>query len=446
MRAADLRRDLAIRVNSRVFYGWVMLGVGITGTFASGPANPYVFSVFIEPMSAELGLSRTSMSSAFAFATIVQVFWLAYVGRVIDRFGVAVVLGALGFALGIGAMSFSVVAGPLTLFLVLTAMRLVGHGALELCSVNLVSQWFYRKRGFALSLCASGYSLGYAVFPPFTLWLIEQVGWRQSWVWLGLCCWGLLIVPALLLVHSRPERLGLHPDGVAPPADEPKPPPAAPPESSDDETLAGALHTRAFWIFAVVMASFSVVATSMIFHQVPFLQAQGLSAARAAGNFSITALVMVCTFPLMGWLLDRFSARVMLFIGALLQLAAIGALLLSQTSAMAALYGALLGLASTSTMASGFYVWPTYFGRRHLSAIHGSARTIGIFGAALGPLLVDLAAGWFGGYAEAFLLLCVLPVGVAVLVWLAPPARRVLQSAAVSSSSTRGGSPPMTTR
>ena len=429
MRTPDFRRALALRINSRIFYGWVMVGVGLTATFASAPANPYVLGVFIQPMSEELGLSRTSVSSAFAAATVLQVFALGYVGALIDRFGVAVMLGALGFIMGLGAMSFYVADGPWGLFLALTALRLTGHGAVELIGVNLVSHWFYLKRGFALGLSALGHSFSFAVFPPFTLWLIGQVGWRQSWVWLGVCIWVLLIAPAVFLVHSRPERLGLHPDGVEPPVDAPKPLIGRTPASETDKTLAEALHTRVFWILALLMASFSVFATAVIFNQVPFLQSQGLSAARAAGNFAITALVTGCTFPLMGWVLDRFSARLMLCLGAILQLASVVALVLSHTPAVATLYGVLFGLASSTTMASAFYVWPAYFGRTHLGAIHGSARTIGIVGAAAGPLLVDLAARWFGSYSQALLLLCVLPVCAAIAVWLVPPARRVRQVA-----------------
>ena len=59
------------------------------------------------------------------------------------------------------------------------------------------------------------------------------------------------------------------------------------------------------------MASFSLLSTALIFYQVPYLELQGLSAARAASNFSITAVAMAIAFPVMGWLLDRLSTRLM---------------------------------------------------------------------------------------------------------------------------------------
>jgi MFS family permease len=124
---------------------------------------------------------------------------------------------------------------------------------------------------------------------------------------------------------------------------------------------------------------------------------------------SITAMVMGCAFPAMGWLLDRFSVRLILCFGAILQVASVFALVLAQTSAGAALYGVLFGLAGGTTMACTYYVWPTYFGRRHMGAIHGSARTVSIVGAAAGPLLVDLMAECIGSYSQAIMVLCVLP-------------------------------------
>ena len=69
-----------------------MLGIGALAYFASGPAQSHIFSVFITPISEDLGLTRASVSSAYALATLVAAFGLPYVGRLIDRFGVRRVL------------------------------------------------------------------------------------------------------------------------------------------------------------------------------------------------------------------------------------------------------------------------------------------------------------------------------------------------------------------
>lgn len=68
------RDALARRIGQRFFYGWIMLGAGALGYFASGPAQSHIFSVFITPITEDLAISRTSVSSAYALATLAAAF------------------------------------------------------------------------------------------------------------------------------------------------------------------------------------------------------------------------------------------------------------------------------------------------------------------------------------------------------------------------------------
>ena len=58
----------------------------------------------------------------------------------------------------------------------------------------MVSQWFDRRRGFAMGLMVLGFPISMAVHPPLCQWLIDLVGWRQTRIWLGpppgSCCCG----------------------------------------------------------------------------------------------------------------------------------------------------------------------------------------------------------------------------------------------------------------
>ena len=192
-----------------------MLVIASLVMFASGPGQSHTFSVFLLPISEDLGISRTTVSSAYAFATLVAAFGLPHVGRMIDRHGVRKVLTVVGAALGTAGVAFGAVSGFVLLTLGFGALRFFGQGSLMLCAGNLVSQWFDRKRGFALSLTMLGFSVSVAVHPPLAQWLSEALGWRMAWVVLGVATWAMLLPPVLLLVFDRPEALGLRPDGKA---------------------------------------------------------------------------------------------------------------------------------------------------------------------------------------------------------------------------------------
>ena len=159
MKHASLRDALSLGINRHVFYGWVMLGVGGLAVFASGPGQSHIFSVYITPISNDLGISRTSIASVYAVATLLAAFGLPYVGRLIDRVGVRRVALGVAIAFGFANIAFGRVAGLLSLALAFGALRFLGQGSLMLSSNYLVSQWFSRRRGIALSLAALGFSL-----------------------------------------------------------------------------------------------------------------------------------------------------------------------------------------------------------------------------------------------------------------------------------------------
>jgi MFS family permease len=396
-----------------------MLGVGSLAFFASGPGQSHIFSVYVSPISDDLDISRTSISSAYALATLIAAFGLPYVGRLIDRLGVRRVALGVAVMFGLAAIGFGHVAGLLGLSLGFAALRFLGQGSLALGSSYLVSQWFSRRRGFALSLMPLGFSLSMALHPPLAQWLIDQVGWRDSWLWLGIATWVLLVPMIAVFVQNKPEDIGLLPDGEA---------------VSDAHatghrdasnvglTLHAAIRTPSFWIIALGLSSLSMLVTGMFFHQVSVFSLQGIGAQTAARAFSISAVVMVITMPVFGYLLDRLPTRPM-FASALLIMSAALLMLAYVTDVTSMiLYSVVFGLANAGLQSHYSFMWPRYFGRRHLGSIQGAAQMIGVVGASVGPLPLGIAFDLLGSYTGALYLLAVLPVVCAImLLFLRPP-------------------------
>jgi MFS family permease len=419
MPPSQLRDSLALRLNQHVFYGWVMLGVAALGMFASGPGQSHIFSVFILPIGQDLGLSHTSVSSAYALATLVAAFGLPWVGRMVDRHGVRPVLLSVAVLLGFAAMAFGTVTGMATLALGFAALRFLGQGSLMLCSANLVAQWFDRKRGFALSLMGLGFSLTMAAHPPLAQWLIDELGWRAAWFWLGIMTWLLLVPVVAILVENRPESLGLQPDG-----DDADGKQAARRQGADIGLSIGqAVRTPAFWVIALSLATFSMLVTGLFFHQVSIFHSAGLSPQMAAWVFPISAITMVLAMPVFGRLLDRMPTKPMFACAMLTMTAAMLALVLVHDAATAALYGIAFGINNAAVHTHMTYVWPRFFGRRHLGSIQGTAQTIAVVGASLGPLPLGAAFDLYGAYTGALLALAVLPVLCSIAILLMRPPR-----------------------
>jgi MFS family permease len=415
---AGSRGALALRINRRFFYGWAMLAVAGLALFASGPGQSHTFSVFIGPIGESVGISATAVSSAYGLATLAAAFGLPYLGRLVDRYGVRRVLIAVASLFGFAQIAFGAIGGMVALTVGFAALRFLGQGSLMLCSANLVAQWFSRRRGFALSLMGLGLAASLAAHPPFAQWLIETVGWRQAWLWLGVLTWLLLLPPLLLLAQDKPEDLGLAPDGEPPASAE-----SDRSRAADVGLPAGeALRTGAFWIIALSLATFSMLVTGLIFHQVSIFASLGLSAQLAASIFPISAFSMVLAMPLVGRMLDRLPTRPMFACGILTMSIVMVALTFVRDMPSAVLYAVLFGINNAVMNGHMNFLWPRFFGRRHLGSIQGTAQTIIVVGAALGPLPFGAAFDLFGSYAGALWLFALQPVlCAAAILAMRPP-------------------------
>ena len=401
-------KSLALRINSRVFYGWIILATAALGIFVSGAGQSHTFSVFLVHIQADLGLSATFVSSAYAFATLIAAFGLPLMGRLVDRFGPRTMLLVVTLLLGLACLAFGAAAGFLWLAVGFAALRFLGQGSLMLNCSNLVSHWFDRRRGFALSLMALGFSASMAVHPPLSQWLIDTVGWRQAWFWLGVSTWLLLLPPVLFLVHNRPENLGLTPDGNGQATNRQST------AAIQGLSLRQAVATGTFWILCAGLFGLSMLVTSLHFFQVSILTTQGLSEAAAARIFPISAMVMVITIPLVGRSLDRFPTHRVFAFGLLVMVTSLVSAALVHDLTTAMVYAVAFGLNNGCTMTFFGYMWPRYFGRKHLGSIQGTGQMIGVIGASLGPLPLGVAFDLLGSYQQTLMLLAIYPAGCAI--------------------------------
>src|SRR6185437_8168548 len=95
-------------------------------------------------------------------------------------FGIVATTRAGVLALAAGAVAWSLAAAPWQLFAA-AALTAVGWAATSGAAINaMLSPWFKRRRGFALSLAYNGASIGGVLFIPLWAALIEQLGFPAA--------------------------------------------------------------------------------------------------------------------------------------------------------------------------------------------------------------------------------------------------------------------------
>lgn len=400
-------------LSGRFFYGWTILGVAALGIFASGPGQSHTFSVFIAPISADLGVTPAAVATAYAAATLVAAFGLPFMGRLTDKHGPRRMTLWVTLVLGLACLFFGAAMNLVMLGIGFALLRFMGQGSLMLNSSNLVSQWFDRKRGFAMSLMALGFAASMAIHPPLGQALIESLGWRWAWVVMGIITWVILLPPVWLLVHDKPEQKGLEPDGGAAATGPQLGPKAV--GAGVGLTLAEAVRTPTFYIVVFGMFSISMLVTVLHFYQVTIFTERGLDSAVAARVFPISAGVMVVTMPLVGRAFDVMRTRFAFALALMVQSGSLVMATYVTDVTSASVYAAVFGLNNACSMTLFGYIFARYFGRKHLGSVQGAGQTILVVGASIGPPLIGFAAEMTGGYETPLRLIAIYPAAAAVI-------------------------------
>src|SRR6185369_2058324 len=193
VRAADACRDF-VSVNPSAApsvdptdsaAAWQRLGVALLLSTIGGVGMRSKV-VALPAIQAEFGVDRAWPSLPDTFAMIGFAGGGVFIGRLADRFGIAVplVVGTLALALGYLAVGYSAILTQVAL----AHGLLIGIG----CSASFgplmagLSYWFARRRGIAVAIAAAGNYLAGVVWPPLVQHFIASHGWRATHIGIGL--------------------------------------------------------------------------------------------------------------------------------------------------------------------------------------------------------------------------------------------------------------------
>jgi MFS family permease len=377
-----------VRTFPRPFYGWWIVLSAMAVTFAAGPGQSFMFTVFIDPIIDDTGYSRTLVSSIYAAGTVVSAMAVMIVSRLSDRKGPRTMLIIMGLVFGAACIALSLATGMIAMAISLALLRGLGQGAMPVNGSLLVSQWFIIRRGRAMAILGLGGALTIAVMPNLGQFLIGLLEWRGAYFALGLMVWAIVLPLAIFVIRNKPEDVGLLPDGAEKlPDDEVRRIKRA--ESGEKRRVLTSLN---FWSLAFPMAIPALVDTALVFHQVALFERQGLSAEVAARVFIPFAIASALAGLLAGFIVERtgptplFVANMGVFVSAVLMLQVVN------TNALAVVYAVLLGTAMGIQQIGVRYTWPYYYGRQGLGQVQGSAMMIMISATAIGPLLFATVA------------------------------------------------------
>lgn len=381
----SINKQIYNKIGQKFFYGWTIAGIGSLGIFTSGAGQSHTFSPFIPVISKDLQISSTSITTAYMIATLFAAFLLPKVGKLVDKFGPRIVLIYTVIFLGIGCLIFGAASNFLMLAVAFGFLRFFGQGTLMLGSANITTQWFDKKRGFALGLMGLGFALSMGIHPPISDFLITNYGWRYAWVIIGLSTWVLMLPPLIFLAIDKPEDVNEKPDGIKI-------------ETINEKTkifglsLNEALKEKSFYILSFSFFSISTLVTALHFFQVTILnQYFNLPSQEAAALFIPTMITMIIFIPLAGKFLDQYETHNVIGISLLVTTASLISISFASNITFAIIYSIIFGINNAFNLALFGYMWPRYFGRLHVGSIQGTGQMVLVVGASIGAMPFALA-------------------------------------------------------
>ena len=395
--------------------GWLVVGGCFTSVLIGPCLVASTFSVFFAALLESLPWSRASL--AFAFSLYVIIYGLSgpAVGRLCEILGPKKVIlsGATLIAGGFALLSLVQEVWQFCLLYGVLGITAGLTGIVPL--IVLISRWFVDNRGLALGIAASG-TTGALFLSPLAQSMIAHLGWRQTYLLLGVCAGLLLFGTILATVQDAPGREPARSGkaGGQPSLAEKQ----ASQQAAGDLTLREALRTKAFWLLAGSGLFFFGALTGVFAHVIPLALDKGLAKGLAALSLGVIIGMGTVGKVGMGYLADRYEAGKVLLWTFLAQGIAILLVAQGEGASLFWTFVILFGSGQGGALTLAPMVLGNLFGSSFLGSLTGTYWLIATVGSLVGPPVAGAIRDTTGTYFLVLVLFAAALFCAALLVGL----------------------------
>lgn len=373
----------------------------------------YGLAVYLNALSKERGWDVSSISLATTWFFFVGGIVGVWAARLIARHDVRVVVAAGGVIGGAALAALGQVSSTWHLFVVYGVFATGWALAGLVPMTTVVTRWFHRRRGVALSVASTGLSAGGIIITPAAKWLLDRQGLAAGTPWLGLVFVVGIVPVAWWLVVPDPAPLGWLPDGE-------RARPGGAPVVAAGTPFREAVSSR---FFIGVTIGYVLALGSQVggIQQLVKLVEERTTADTAA----LATLVLASTSVVARLIGGRAVAAVPMvaFTAVLAGVQTVALVSLAVATATPAIFASIVLFGAT--IGNILMLQPLLiaerFGVRDYPRIYSRAQLYGLVGTAGGPLLLGWLYDRFGGYRTSYVVAgCCSLVGAAVFLWAGP--------------------------
>jgi len=370
---------------------WIAAASAMALIFSSGTIQLFSASLFVKPITDELGIGRGTLSTAFGITFVLSAITTPIFGRLLDLRGVRTMMlpTITLYALSTAALGLLPASIPIV-FLMYGIVGAVGIAQTPTPYGKVVSWWFDRERGLALGIALAGIGLGTIIVPQVVRFLMTNFSWRVGYFGLGCAVMIFAFIPNALIICEPPvieraEAAHLAPDvpGL---------------------TFAEARVSWRYWTLSLAFYLAATVINGSLVHVVPMLTDRGIPLGVATAALSATGLALIAGRLVAGWLSDRiFAPYIAIFFVAfpMLGIAVLG----FGFAGISPVIGTIcLGIGIGAEIDLMTFLVGRYFGLRQFGTLYSVMFAIAILGNATGSNLLGWSFQFFKSYSPALIL------------------------------------------
>ncbi len=371
----------------------------------------YAWSIFVAPLEKEFGWTRADTSWIFTIAVFVFGMSFVIAGRLQDKLGPfkISVIGSIGLSLGFILASFTNSLG--WIFFTFGGIMGFGNGFGYATPIPVLSKWFPDRRGLAVGLAVAGYGGGSAILAFIGPPMLTGLGWRGTFLWLGIGFFVATIIGAFMLQNP--------PVGYKPAGWTPAPPSAKVAATTYDYPPSEMVKTPQFPLMWIGYCLGTAAGLMTISQLIPFARSVGLPATAATLTLLIGAVGNAGGRIFSGWLSDAIGRLQTLRL--MIAVSAAAMFVLANSASVGVIYVLLFVI--YYCYGTQLSVFPSttadFFGTKNLGVNYGWVFTAWGVAGIVGPMIAGYMFRTYKVYTGAFYAAAILAVISLVAMMLA---------------------------
>lgn len=393
--------------SKKVFYGWwIVLGcILITSTMV--PLIMSLSNKFLIQVTGEMGVSRSSFTLSNTILQALGIFLSPIVAKKLANGNMRKIqsIAIVGFALCYA--SYSLAQNVYHLYIASFFVGIFYLNATLIPVSMMITNWFVKKRGMAMSLAMAGIGIGGFIFSPIVTHFLNEYGWRTTYQLMALIVLIVALPTALFILHKKPEDKNLKAYGTEEDSH----------IAASKQTLTTSLTLSVsqsklklfFWLMLIGMFANGVINSGAL-GQFPPAMEELHGTALQATIISLYSLIGIFGKLFLGWINDKFGIVASSFVGCITFGLSFICILFGEHAYMLYAMAFLFGMGNAIGTVLPPLVTSSIFGSEKYGEAYGIVNSATQIGLSVGSLFVASIYDISGSYNTAWIILFVLTI------------------------------------